>query len=377
MLSLWLCYFGNPASFYSRKAYVAWKKRFQLLLPNISNKPVVKNKSFEVQHKKPFKKCLKKFKIPNKVSISLYKFERICNKHNCASQCGINVLLQKRPFSYKQETSRLRKAKNFFVTLLPNKLLKKLEARFKVKSSTPVINCLTTNTSNSRNLLEHQHVLDFPNYFSKDATFNSATNLFQFKSNSFVIRKKSNKLQSSANAISFSNQTPVEPNFISSKKNIENSKSLPSSKSKKVPNDGEISHKSGAIVQRSQYENLASSLSSQKDAQLKEEKSVFSSLWTYVEIPVNSFFSFLSRSNFGEKENSSSNASSFHGNSDDKHIQVNETSEEMQQEQQLPQITSLLEMLYQYIPYVRSSTNMESEVNSGLKLDDAVRLKVS
>ena len=220
MLSLWLCYFGNPASFYSRKAYVAWKKRFQLLLPNISNKPVVKNKSFEVQHKKPFKKCLKKFKIPNKVSISLYKFERICNKHNCASQCGINVLLQKRPFSYKQETSRLRKAKNFFVTLLPNKLLKKLEARFKVKSSTPVINCLTTNTSNSRNLLEHQHVLDFPNYFSKDATFNSATNLFQFKSNSFIIRKKSNKLQSSANAISFSNQTPLSLTSFPVKKTL-------------------------------------------------------------------------------------------------------------------------------------------------------------
>ncbi|XP_076802568.1 calcium-independent phospholipase A2-gamma-like [Clavelina lepadiformis] len=126
-------------------------------------------------------------------------------------------------------------------------------------------------------------------------------------------------------------------------------------------------------VARSQYEHLATSLTPQAEAEKLDENALFSSVRWIVETPVNSFFSFLSRTTARQKSSLSNNK---HGvtqaaDGEDK----SDLSKKNVDAEKVKPPPSLLEMLYQYIPYVGSKEDTTKLKQAELEQKEELRIQ--
>ena len=377
MLSFWLCYFGtaNLMSHYSRKIYVSWKKKCCLYLQNLheSEGVVKKGHCSEKMQNAKLNKTILQYNHRLKMMASPLAYYDVCNTFSYARQCRYNAFIQKRCISYKSETSKAKRVRKYVVALLPNKFFRRFIRRSNTESNKPFIRFSKSNSSAIDTVLCQQHELGFPNFFSKEAAFKAVPGFVQFNSDSPLKELRKNN-QSTPNAISICDTTQSKYYFASNRQNSQDDKQTQNAGSVKEHKDDELNSNSSAIVQRSQYENVASTLSSKELTNQRDEKSILDSLRTYVEIPVNSFFSFISRANAAEKRLSNSSNSS----SDNEQIEEDFKEESGQEKElQIPETKSLLELLYQYIPYIRSSPSPEcDESKSKRKETDNLRLKV-
>nr|XP_026695112.1 calcium-independent phospholipase A2-gamma-like [Ciona intestinalis] len=112
------------------------------------------------------------------------------------------------------------------------------------------------------------------------------------------------------------------------------------------------------IVKHSQYDHLISSVKKQQEAEQAFENTILSSLKSMVEAPMNSFISLLSRANLFERaDEKKANQKKGQGELEGSavvHSSANKIKNETIPKEETP--LSLLDSLYQYVPYVFSSS---------------------
>ena len=354
MLSSVVCTFNNIVPHHSRNAYVTWKDKSKISLKKICYELGISKKHYgNLCSDNVAYRNLRKHDPLNGFPVSLRYIYWVL-KLNYPSSFYSTTTAQKRflnnvPVVVK---SKWKKSTTYVLALIPDKLFKRQKPKRRLQFPLQVDDGST-----------NQYVLGFPHFFDKHAAFNSQyNNAFHDKDNIKELDNDTNIIvESSSNSSTDFSNTSIN-------KNNANDKDLAESKSSSI-----LYESSAGPVKRSQYENIVSSLTTQESTQLTEEKSVKSVFKYLVKVPVNSFFSFISRTNALENDSVKKDE-----HTDKTSVKSVATKESIHPTPALS--PSVLEILYQYIPYVRSSITVpktESQTQPAKVMNQAAKIEVS
>ena len=368
MLSVWICSVYNPASLYSRQAYLSWKKKVKLSLEKWFDNCFVCRQYYGAQcSNNHYQNCSTLIVTKSFTATSKHPFWLL--KHNLR-QAQSSFFLQKRFSSTSSKYKPAKLKKSFFVALIPEKLMKKLSKHFNFRQTKQILQYAHPTSNNN---VPDQNLFDFPNFFAKPDVSNDNSSVSLPKS---AIVDPKRKIQSAVKEkireksdINEVNSVPqsefAEDNDVNTA--VQQSRQDDDSKI----DDDDLNDESSAITKRSQYEHLLTSIASKDSSDLIGEKSIFSSLKSYVEIPVNSFFSLISRTGSNSVEKSANGVEKL----EESHLCDEKLSNDtLQDSKPISPPLSLLEVLYQYIPYV--SNEVSKEHTEAMKKKETIRLKV-
>lgn len=370
MLYFLLCNCSITSSTQARNADKTVKHVSKIFSPKTSGLNRIQQKKISRVLHTNNKLHLKQHEVLNNFSFASLKYAYIYFKNHCLHCAQCRSFVPNRCNSTSARYQRWKKTYSVVASYLPSSFFKKLRYIYTKKTSKFGLSYASPNQEHS-----NHHVLDFPNFFKKNNSLNLRPHT-TLDSSEKTIKIDKTEAHSS---------TPFDVNFDSSQSELDLNK--PDKKVSENLSEENISKESDLkesnselnqnlitkSTQRSQYEHLITSLSTQEAEVKTEEKSAFSSIRSLVEIPVNSFFSFLSRSNVLEKESSAISVNDKLLPSPEKEIVDSVESKEVDTSPK-----SVIETLYQYVPYVFSTSPKTSEENANsLKEKEIIRLKVN
>ena len=368
MLSMLICSLNNTTLHHSRNAYGTWKKKSKFSLFNAFYSSKIKSKRFYTVLHTSNKLYLKQHEVLHCLSVASLEYVYKVFRHHCLCCLQFKHFIPKCGTRTSSTYTKWRKTYSLIISYLPSTLAKKLRLSVNKRNSKYGFSFLPSTHEYS-----NQHVLDFPHYFKKDSLFyseqNSLANGLKEPYDLYINDSHSNStkevLHESSEVVTDSNKLIDKIDESPSKRNVLNESDVEKLK------DCQNIKKSIKSINRSQYEHIITSFSNQEKNKV-EEKSTFSALRFFVELPVNSFFSFISRSNLLKKENSDSKVADEQALSEKTH----DESTDSNQNNDLPK--SVLEGLYQYVPYVFSTSSKQSEEDSkNSKQKEIKKLKVN